>query len=62
MTEGDLDLTSKMHTPGGLRTIHIHMHMLRTIHIRMHILRTIHIRIRMLSTIHRAKKITHDTE
>ena len=39
---------SKMHTPGGLRTIHIHMHMLRTVRI--------HIHIHMLSTIHRAKK------
>ena len=45
---------SKMHTPGGLRTIHIHMHMLRTIHI--------HIRMHMLSTIHRAKKKSRTTQ
>ena len=37
---------SKMHTPGRLRTIH--MHMLRTIRI--------HIHLHMLSTIHRAKR------
>ena len=47
---------SKMHTPGGLRTIHIHMHMLRTIRILMHMLRTIHIHLQMLRTIHRAKR------
>ena len=41
---------SKMHTPGGLRTIHIHMHMLSTIRIH------IHVHIDMLSTIHRAKR------